>query len=70
MLNRTDRPCADHGWTSFRYKGPYGFIMIGAANTEDALREARRGVTDPATIVTVNNLDIWDAETARYLPVV
>ena len=41
--------------------------MIGAANTEDALREARRSVTGPAT---VNNLDIWDAEAARYLPVV
>ena len=70
MANRTDRPCADHGWTSFRYKSRWGFIMIGAKDTEDALREARRSITDPATIVTVNNLDIWDAEAARYLPVV
>lgn len=69
MANHVNRPCAAAGLTSFRYKGRYGFIMIGATNTEDALREARRSITDPATIVTVNNLDIWDAETARYLPV-
>jgi len=62
-----NRPLAAKGLTSFRYKGRYGFVMIGATNTEDALREARRSVTGPATI---NNLDIWDAETARYLPVV
>ena len=67
MPNHVTRPCAAAGLTSFRYKGRYGFIMIGATNTEDALREARRSVTGPAT---VNNLDIWDAETARYLPVV
>ena len=67
MANHVTRPCAAAGLTSFRYKGRYGFIMIGATNTEDALREARRSMTGPAT---VNNLDIWDAETARYLPVV
>ena len=67
MANHVTRPCAAAGLTSFRYKGRYGFIMIGATNTEDALREARRSVTGPAT---VNNLDIWDAGAARYLPVV
>jgi hypothetical protein len=67
MANHVTRPCAGAGLTSFRYKSPYGFVMIGATNTEDALREARRSVTGPAT---VNNLDIWDAEAARYLPVV
>ena len=67
MPNHVTRPCAAAGLTSFRYKGRYGFIMIGATNTEDALREARRSITGPAT---VNNLDIWDAEAARYLPVV
>lgn len=67
MATPVTRPCAAAGLTSFRYKGRYGFVMIGATNTEDALREARRSVTGPAT---VNNLDIWDAEAARYLPVV
>ena len=67
MASHVNRPCAGAGLISFRYKGPYGFVMLGAANTEDALREARRSVTGPAT---VNNLDIWDAEAARYLPVV
>jgi hypothetical protein len=67
MPNHVTRPCAGAGLISFRYKGRYGFVMLGATNTEDALREARRSVTGPAT---VNNLDIWDAEAARYLPVV
>ena len=67
MPNHVTRPCAAAGLRSFRYKSPYGFVMIGATDTEDALHEARRSVTGPAT---VNNLDIWDAEAARYLPVV
>ena len=67
MANHVNRPCAAAGLTSFRYKGRYGFVMLGATSTEDALREARRSVTGPAT---VNNLDIWDAGAARYLPVV
>ena len=67
MTHHSNRPLAAKPFQSYRYKGRYGFIMIGAANTEDALREARQSVTGPAT---VNNLDIWDAETARYLPVV
>lgn len=66
MTHHTARPCAAPGLTSFRYKGRYGFVMIGATNTEDALREARRSIDGPAT---ANNLDIWDADAARYVPV-
>ncbi len=62
-----DKPLAAHGFISFRYKGRYGYVMIGARDTEDALREARRSIDGPAT---VNNLDIWDADANRYVPVV
>ena len=33
MIHHTERPCAAHGWTSYRYAGRYGHIMIGAPNT-------------------------------------
>lgn len=63
----SSKPLASSGLTSFRYKGRYGWIMIGATSTEDALREARRSTGGPATI---NNLDIWDGRVNRYVPVV
>ena len=59
-------PHAVSGLTGFRYKGRYGFVMIGATDTEDALRQARRSIEGPATI---NNLDIWDDRASRYVPV-
>ncbi len=61
-----DKPLAGPGLTSYRYKGRYGYVMIGAVNTEDALREARRSIEGPALI---NNLDIWGGRSARYVPV-
>jgi hypothetical protein len=39
------RPLAAKGLTSYRYKGNYGWIMIGARNTKDALNEARRSLS-------------------------
>jgi hypothetical protein len=62
----SSKPLAASGLTSFRYKGRYGWVMIGATSTEDALREARRSTGSPATI---NNLDIWDERASRYVPV-
>lgn len=61
-----DKPLAASGLLSFRYKGRYGYVMIGATNTEDALREARRSIDGPAL---VQNLDIWDDRLGRYVPV-
>ncbi len=41
-----NRPCAASGLTSYRYgNGPYGFVMIGAKDDQDALREACRSVS-------------------------
>jgi hypothetical protein len=52
-----DKPLAAEGYTSYRYKGRFGWIMIGAHDTDDALREARRSTDDP---VTVAGLQIWN----------
>ena len=61
---RTERPCAAHGWTSYRYAGRYGTIMIGATSTQDALNEADRSLTQGAA--TVDRLEIWNALTGLY----
>ncbi len=51
-----NKPLAAKNLTSYRYKGRYGFIMIGAHDYADALREAARS-TDNAT---ADNLEIWN----------
>lgn len=64
MINLCDKPMAAHGLTSYRYKGRYGWIMIGAKDDNDALREAQRSTSDK---VTMNNLQIWNG--TNYQPV-
>ena len=63
-MNHTERPCAAHGLTSYRYAGRYGHIMIGATSTQDALNEAGRSLTQGA--VTIDRLEIWNALTGLY----
>jgi hypothetical protein len=58
-----DRPCADHGLTSYRYRGRYGWIMIGATDHADALREAGRSTDD----ITPDKLEIWNG--TQYIQV-
>ena len=55
-MNYWDKPMASHGLTSYRYKGRYGWIMIGATDTKDALNEAKRSTSD----VSIENLQIWN----------
>jgi hypothetical protein len=55
-MNLCDKPMASAGLISYRYKGRYGWIMIGAKDDSDALREAQRSTSDK---VTMNNLQIW-----------
>lgn len=62
----TDKPCAVSGLVSYRYRGRFGYIMIGATDEEDALREARRS-TELA--VSREYLEVWDTEATRYKPV-
>lgn len=42
MKTFTERPCAAPGLKSYRCRSLYGWIMIGARDVLDALREARR----------------------------
>ena len=57
-IHFSNRPCAAKGLDSYRYKGPYGFIMIGANSDQEAFKEAARSMTsgEPA----IENLQIWN----------
>jgi hypothetical protein len=59
-----DRPCAAPGYVSYRYRGPFGWIMIGARDNLEALKEASRsldyGFVDPS------RMEIWNGE--KYIP--
>lgn len=54
-----DRPLAAPGLTSYRARGPFGWIMIGAMNKADAMREAHRSTEKPF------DLQIYDGDTYR-----
>ena len=53
-----NKPLAIEGLTSYRYKGPFGYIMIGAIDTKDAIGEARRSTTAPER----SRLEVWDGK--------
>jgi len=55
----TDKPCAMAGLVSYRYKGRYGWIMIGAKDHADALREASRSTDDS---IVIDNLQVWNGK--------
>lgn len=55
---------ADKPYTSYRYRGRYGWIMIGAMDDDEALREAQRSTDEP---VTKENLQKWSDY--AYFPV-
>jgi hypothetical protein len=61
IRDATDLPLAAHGLSSYRLKGLYGWIMIGARDHDDAMREARRSTDTPNRA----NLQIWNGE--RYV---
>lgn len=56
-MDTHNKPCAAHGLTSYRYRGRYGWIMIGARNDADALREATRS---SSITVDPSNLQRWN----------
>lgn len=58
----TDKPLAAHGLTSYRYKGAYGWIMIGAVDHADALSEAARSFSDRRLIPSMDRLQVWDGK--------
>lgn len=57
-----DRPYAAKGLTSYRCKTVYGWVMIGATDTEDAMREAARS----SNFAKRENLEVWNGD--RYVP--
>lgn len=59
-----DLPLASPGLVSYRYKTPSGWMMIGAKDNADALREAGRGGMRDA--VTIDKLQVWDGK--QYVP--
>jgi hypothetical protein len=58
-----DMPLAAQGLISYRCKGRYGWIMIGATDHEDAFREAQRSGE-----VKREDLEVWDG--AAYVKAV
>ena len=61
-----NKPLADAGLVSYRYPSQYGgFIMIGARDHSDALREAARSMTRGAS--SFRHLEIWDANEGAYV---
>lgn len=56
-----DRPYAAKGLTSYRCNTPYGYVMIGARDHEDAMREAARS----SDLCKRKDLEVWDG--SRYV---
>lgn len=63
QFNQFGRPLAAPGLTSYRCRSGYGWIMIGASDDRDALREARRSKAE----VLEQDLQVWDG--TQYQPV-
>lgn len=58
------RPCAAAGLESYRCRGRFGWIMIGAVSDENALSEARRSWSG----AEMNHIERWNGD--RYVPLV
>lgn len=58
----SERPLAAPGLTSYRCRGRFGWIMIGAHDGADALREARRSWPEAMS----DSMEVWDGR--RYVP--
>ena len=58
-----DKPLAAKGLTSYRIRGTYGYIMIGAKDHDDAWNEAQRS----SDRLNRANLEVWNGK--AYEPV-
>lgn len=63
-----DKPLAVSGLTSYRYQGRYGWIMIGAKDNDEALREAARSFDYDAE-ATLERLQVWDDSVCEYVSI-
>jgi hypothetical protein len=55
-MQNYNKPMAAYGLTSYRLKGRYGYIMLGAKSDSEALREALRSTSK----AKIENLEIWN----------
>lgn len=53
----TELPCAAAPFKSYRYRGRYGWVMIGAHDDADALQQAARAAFEP---VMLDKLQRWN----------
>lgn len=56
MLDACNMPCAAKGFISYRCRPPYGWIMIGALDTQDAINEAKRS----SSHAVIDTLERWN----------
>ncbi|MFC7462051.1 LPD11 domain-containing protein [Hydrogenophaga defluvii] len=61
----TSKPLAAAGFLSYRYRQPHGFVMIGAKDDDDALKQAGRSIEGAPQLT---DLERWNGTT--YSPVV
>lgn len=59
-----DRPLAAKGLLSYRYRGNFDWIMIGALDDEDALKSAQTSLS--SGVAHISRLEKWNGE--RYVP--
>jgi hypothetical protein len=66
MDHFTNRPCAAAPLISYRYRGAYGFVMIGATDDADAMFQAHRSTVAAGDW---SKLEVWDKVADAYKPV-
>ena len=62
MTDLTSRPLAAPGLVSYRSRGRFGYIMIGARNHAHAQREALRS----SEVAQQKDLEVWNGQ--KYVP--
>ena len=60
-----NKPLAVVPFKSYRYKGKYSYIMIGATDIADALNEVKRSIWDK--LPCQENLEVWNDDTCKYV---
>lgn len=58
--HEVDHACEPY--TSYRLRSAYGWILVGAMNVDDAMRQAARSTDHPNRA----SLEVWNGE--RYIP--
>ncbi len=59
-----NRPLAVEGLISYRCRNQYGWVMIGAHDVDEAMREAARSMQDPKR----ENLQVWNGFAYEDVP--